>query len=130
MYPDTEPGITWQGVNFQIGGELFEINLELKWKQPATKGSSANNFIMLNRFWSLSKNPFTSPILPILMGNVRLCMECQPQVLRRYFGEVSTFLEIWFFNVSWTVNISDPYKKYYFLKELDDVFQMDRNKLL
>ena len=46
------------------------------------------------------------------------------------FCWVSTFLEIWFFNVSWTVNILDPYKKYYFLKELDEVFQMDRNKLL
>ena len=26
------------------GDELFKINFEFKWKQPATKGSSANNF--------------------------------------------------------------------------------------
>ena len=45
-------------------GELFGINFEFKWKQPATKDFLANNFIMLNRFWSLSKNPFTSHILP------------------------------------------------------------------
>ena len=50
------------------GGELFKINFEFKWKQPVTKGSSANNFIMLNRSWSLSKNCFTSPILPNTNG--------------------------------------------------------------
>ena len=27
---------------------------------------------MLNRFWSLSKNPFTPPSSPFLMGNIRL----------------------------------------------------------
>ena len=26
------------------GGEVFEINFEFKWKQPAIKGSLANNF--------------------------------------------------------------------------------------
>ena len=40
------------------------------------------------------------------------------------------FTWYFFFYISWTVNISDPYKKYYFLKEHDEVFQMDKNKLL
>ena len=43
------------------------------------------------------------------------------------FCWVSTFLDIWFFNISWTVNISNPYKNT-FMKELDEV--LDRNKLL
>ena len=29
-------------------------------------------FVMLNRFWSLSKNPFTPPSSPFLMDNIRL----------------------------------------------------------
>ena len=46
------------------------------------------------------------------------------------FCWVSTSLDILFFNINilWTVNISDPYKKYYFLKEHDEVLQMDRNE--
>ena len=39
------------------------------------------------------------------------------------FCWISTFFDILFFNISRTV------KKYYFLKEHDGVFQMDRNKL-
>ena len=52
-------------LHLRTGGEPFGITFEFKWKQPATKGSSANNFIMLNRFWSLSKNPFPSHFLSI-----------------------------------------------------------------
>ena len=39
MYQDLEPGITW---NFYISGQW--MNFEFRWKQPATKVSSANNF--------------------------------------------------------------------------------------
>ena len=45
-------------------------------------------------------------------------------LLSQYF-----FFDIVFFNISWTV-ARTPTKKYYFLKEHDKVFQMDRNKLL
>ena len=38
---------------------------------------------------------------------------------------LGSFLDILFFNISRTANISDFYKKYYFLKEHDEVFHMD-----
>ena len=57
----------------------FWDNFEFKWKKPATKGSSTNNFIMHNRFWSLSKKALTPlpppppPFYPLfLTDNIKL----------------------------------------------------------
>ena len=38
--------ISWEveALNLWRGDEIFEINFGFKWKQPATKGSSTNNF--------------------------------------------------------------------------------------
>ena len=55
-------------LHLQTGDELFEINFEFWWKQPANIGSSAKNFVMLNRFLFLSKNPSTPPMLPNTNG--------------------------------------------------------------
>ena len=44
--------------------ELFEINFEFKWRSQPLRDPQQITFIMLNRFWSLSKKPFTSPSSP------------------------------------------------------------------
>ena len=50
------------------GNELFKINFEFKWKNPATKGSSTKSFCH-NRFWLLSKKS----LLPLfLTDNIKL----------------------------------------------------------
>ena len=43
--------------------ELFGINFEFKWKEPATKGTQQITSVMLNRFWSLNQKLFTPLLL-------------------------------------------------------------------
>ena len=51
------------------GNELFKINFEFMWKKPVTKDHQQVGFIMLNKFWSLTKKPFT---LLFLTDNIKL----------------------------------------------------------
>ena len=56
-------------------------------------------------------------------GNGYYAMSSVSFLLSQYF--------FWYFIPQYLMNgCSDPYKTYYFLKELDEVFQMDINKLL
>ena len=61
-------------VHLWRGNELFEINFEFKWRSQPLRSPQQITFIMLARFWSLSKKLFTSPSpLPVfLTDNIKL----------------------------------------------------------
>ena len=73
----TEPGITW---NFYISGQgmnFSRLTLNSSESSQPLRDPRQITSVMLNRFWSLSKNPFTpspSPHLSFLfiMDNIRL----------------------------------------------------------